>query len=338
MEKDKEKKIGINVLLAILEIENYSEFSFDLSVLVSQSTSPGKTNKAENRIQRIYDIATGKFVFGFKEYKEFVKKYQRVFDIFKKYNCVRELTVLKYGITGIKYSMASDDYFNIYSKIYSDSLDRMKTILIDLRNLGFKYISYNPDYDFTSSEYCKRIKSSNLGLSDFQFLENIYAVPNYDKNSIKYKTHESVYRMSLHYDKSENGERATSESRTIYLKSLIFDPNRLPKTLLYEDTVGLVLEAGDKIETLNQTIRNSVDFSSSIDSLISDYNITREIVESIAELKDKDELKETLIQASIYLNEIKNQSLAYKKMSANIISDAGFEEQSKSLLNKPKLD
>lgn len=338
MKRNKDKTIGINTLLAILEIENYSDFSFDLGVLVSQSISLGKTNKAENRIQKIYDIATGKFVFGFKEYKEFVKKYQKVFDIFKKYNCMRELTILKYGITGIKYSMAYDDYFNIYSKIYSDSLDRMKTILIDLRNLGFKYISYNPDYDFTSSEYSMRMNYSNLGLSDFQFLENIYALPNYDKNSIKYKTHESVYRMSLHFDKSINGERATIESRTVQLKSLIFDPNRLPKTLLYEDTVGLVLEAENKIENLNQTIRNSVDFSSSIDSLISDYNITREIVESIAELKDKDEVKEILIQASRYLNELKVQCASYKKISADKISDAGFEEQSKSLLNKPKLD
>lgn len=338
MKRDKEKKIGINTLLAILEIENYSEFSFALGVLVSQSISPDKTNKAENRIQKIYNIATGKFVFGFKEYKEFVKKYQKVFDIFKKYNCMRELTVLKYGITGIKYSMASDDYFNIYSKIYFDSLDRMKAILMDLRNLGFKYISYNPDYDFTSSEYSMHINRSNLGLSDFQFLENIYAVPNYDKNSIKYKTHESVYRMSLYFDKSENGERATIESRTVQLKNLIFNPNRLPKTLLYEDTVGLVLEAENKIEILNQTIRNSVDFSSSIDSLISEYNITREIVESIAELRDKEEVKETLIQASIYLNEIKNQSLSYQTMTANIVKEAGFEEQSKSLLNRPKLD
>ena len=45
-----------------------------------------------------------------------------------------------------------------------------------------------------------------------------------------------------------------------------------------------------------------------------------------------------MIQASIYLNEIKNQSLSYQTMSAKIVKEAGFEEQSKSLLNKPKLD
>ena len=56
MKRNKDKTIGINTLLAILEIENYSDFSFDLGVLVSQSISPGKTNKAENRIQKIYDI------------------------------------------------------------------------------------------------------------------------------------------------------------------------------------------------------------------------------------------------------------------------------------------
>ena len=338
MEKVREKKIGINTLLAILEIENYSEFSFELGVLVSQSISPSKTTKAENRIQKIYDIVTGKFVFGSKEYKEFVKKYKSVFDILKKYNCIRELTTLKYGITGIKYSMASDDFFYTYSKINANSLDKIKTILINLKNLGFKSISYNPTFDFTSSEYSLCINRSDFGLSDFQFLENLYAVPNYDKNSIKYKTHESVYRMSLQFDKSKNGERDTSKFKSIQLKSLIFDPNRLPKTLLYEDTVGLVLKAQEQVKELNQTIRNSIDFSSSVENLISDYNITCEIVESIVDLKNKDELKDALKKASFYLNEIKIQSSAYRKTSANMVGKAGFEEQRKILLNKPKLD
>lgn len=286
------KEIKINSLIALCEINNYDSFCEELESLIA-------SNKNEALIYKMFCIMQGKFIIGYKKYKEFVKKYQDTIEIMKKYHCLSDMTIFKYNPNGKLNKSSTEDYFFKFISYHKDDIDTIKNLALKIKSLGFDKIVYGENLDFTDIEY-RFYTSYN---DDFEYLENMEVIPAYNRNPIKYKTNGSCYRMTISADGC---------GREIELNSLIFDPNRLPNELTKESTIEAIIKLANEMKDEYQHIRDSVAMSISTDDLMTQYNNTKKIIERINGTKNKEELNQILHNILKEITELKLASLEFE--------------------------
>lgn len=314
---EKSKIISTNCLIALCETENYNAFCKELEELI-------KSDKGENLIYKMYNIMRGKFTIGNKKYKEFVKKYKDIIEIMKKNQCLSDMTIMKYDNFGENIPSTTEDYFFKFITDHKSDIETIKNIAIKIKNLGFSQINYDKNFDFNTTEYeLNRTSSIN-------YLENIEIIPTYNNYSIQYNTKNSCYCIELDTYGYGDTRKISDYGRSIYLNSLIFDPNRLPNEITTESTIGFITKLANENKQDGKTIKDLVDTSVAIDDLIIQYNQVIKTIETIKNTKTKEELKQILNNILEEINKLKliNQSYEQEKINNSLkLSNSTIEKE-----------
>jgi hypothetical protein len=294
------KEIQTNSLIALCEMENYDKFCQELESLIASEEN-------KDLIYKVYNIMQGNLTIGNKKLKNFVKKYQDIIEIMKKYHCLSDMTIYKYHSDGKPDDSSNEDYFFKFISEHKEDIETIKNIAIKIKNLGFDKIIYGEKLDFTDVEY----QLDTLYGSDIKFLENIDVIPTYNLNPIIYKTNDSCYCMTVGTFGYGN-KKISDYGREIELNSLIFDPQRLPNEITVESTIGTIIKLVENSKKEYQIIKDSVDMSIFTEDLMIQYNRTKNIIESIENLKNKEEIKQILHNILREITELKLASLSFE--------------------------
>lgn len=322
------KKITTRKLIALCEMENYDIFCKELEELIKT-----KTNK--DLIDKMYDIMQGKFRLKNKKYKDFVKKYDYIIEIMKKYNCLWDMTVGKYDAFGNAYKDSTEDFFCKFLIEHSDDIEKIKSIAIKINQLGFDEIIYGEKLDFTGIEYELEASYEN----EFEYLENIEVVPTYDNTTIKYKTTNSCYRMTIGTTGYGYTKRIKKYSKKIELNSLIFDVNRLPDEITIESTIGYINKLVELSKNDYQCVRDLVNINVSIEDLVNQYNYLKNIIENVENVKNKEEMKQVLYSILEEVEKLKSECLSFQKsiiVESDRIDESRVDEEKKLYLERRK--
>lgn len=317
--EEKEKVIGVRHLLALCEIENFDIFRKELEELII-------SKRPKKLINKVYRIMRGKVVLGNKKIKDFVKRHQNTVDVLNKYHITSNLTICSYDDYGRKYPDFEEDYFLEFINSHKDEVETIKNVVQRIYQLGFDKIYYDEKCDFTNIEY-----RFGRRLEQVQYLENMEIIPTYDNRTITYKTNGSCYCMSLGVSGIGDDKYFSEYSRKIKLNSLIFEPSRLPDEITYKTIVGSILELAKENEQEGKIIRELVDVSVAIDDLVTQYDVIKKVVETVDNVKNKDELKQVL---NIIMDEINKLKTAEMSLRQNTISDS--KKLSEEKINEEK--
>lgn len=253
------------------------------------------------KIEDIYDlwsISLGDTVFGKMRMKKFYQENKGVIDIINNYSYY-----LINFISAIKDKKL--DHLYEYLKNHKEELDRVITLITKIKNLGFDYINFDEDLDFTNDIYkMYTVYNDNGSLS---YLENMEAIPNYQNNVVEYKTSGSNFRIDFHkFDYSE-----------IILNSLLFDHNKLPEEINVDIMFAEIIALKEKQKKNSIAIRNSVDLNVSISDLDSEFSKTWRVIEGLKDFEDKEKLREILKENRLALEKLKAISSKYDESIIN---------------------
>lgn len=282
----KKEKVHVNSIIALCHILNdYEDFK----------------NIAINlKIEDIYDlcsISLGDTVFGKMRMKKFYQENKVVIDIINTY-CV--LVDFIYKIREKKL-----DHIYEYLKNHQVEIDKVIKLITKIKNLGFEYILFDEELDFTKDIYKMYTVFNDNG--PISYLENMEAIPNYQNNVVEYKTNDSNFRIDfLKFEYSE-----------IILNSLLFDPNKLPEEINVDNMFAEIIVLKEKQKKNSIAIRNSVDLNVSISDLDSEFSKTWRVIESLEDFRDKEILREILKENRLALEKLKEISVKYDESIIN---------------------
>ena len=287
-------------------INEFEEFRKNLSSI--------NTKNYESFVQQLYEVSTGNFKIGAKKAKKFYNENKSVIDTINKYSQINEFLIeldVKYETSIVyKYIM------NNKSKII-----KILGVLEELKYLGFERFTLDEEFDFTKKTY----KADEIFEINFKvvYVDNIEVIPNYGE-AISYKTTNSNYEMNLATD-CDNFNNLWSN---IYLNSLVFDKNRLPKKIDKETIFNSILSLKNSQEKNNTIIRDSVDMNIKILDFQELLNSIDKRINNLSNI----EYKEKLVLA---LASIKNDFEKLKEICSEYDSSIIKQEP---LLTKEILD
>ena len=328
------KTIDINKLLALCELgENYQLFCYDLERLI-------KSKSNSYLVRKLYNVMEGNSTIVLKKYKKFIEKYQDIIAIMNKYDCLYQLTVLCYDQKGNREKNLSEDYFYQYLQNHKEDIEMIKEVVLKIKNLGFYEINLNEEFDFSKKEYEINISIGKFfGKERFSFLENMKIIPTYSNDSIKYKTNDSCYCMDLEYNNLFLGTskldmrsiEISNNFKNIKLKSLVFDPKRLPNEITEYSTLGAIYDLYENKMNEHEKLRYSINLSINIDDIKTRFeNLTQLILEN-QKTENYQELLELLSQIQ---NELKQLQIFGTNLENQTISS--YEDITKELIRKEK--
>lgn len=308
MEKTKKYKAKVDDIIALCHIlEDYREFIDKLSELLY------KPNLSSNLVQNIAKASHGeKLPFSARKAKKFYEENKEVIDTINKYTDIGYFINNNYNWLGELKEDSGLDYFHDYIMNHLEKLDKILAVLEKLKQLEFRDFSFEPNRDFTSEEQNICVKlNDNFRIN---YYDNIELIPTYQTNKVKYRTTDSNYLIVNGV--SINKEELTDYDREIILNSLTFDAKRLPEEISKELLFDSIVERKEKQSDLSQKIRNSVDFSTSVDDLRSQYESTKITIEALFEMPDKEKLYRILKRIQSNIEQLQNASNRYDQSIA----------------------
>ena len=308
--------IPVRDALTLSHIFDFFEtFNSNLSAFLSKKTR-------RNSIHELEKLILGKSKFASKEVKKFYQENQFVLQKIKEFSDIHTFFAYYYNNDGML--MPKLSVFYQYLLNNKEKKEQIFSLIEKINTLGIKDLEFNENLDFTKEEYIVYLKTPlafgliNMGY-DMVYVDHMKAIPNYERNVIKYKTTDSNYKILL--------QSVTGKSKII-VNSLLFDSKRLPE----EITVKSLYQQLNKLKQDNQEacekVRNSVDLDISIEDLWNQFNKTENTLESLEFIEDK-YLREKLIQ-------IRETLYLLKKMSSDYDFDLIKEGLSKETLEKEK--
>lgn len=307
-DKDNNNSANTKNMIAFCHIINeFEKFRKNLSSINAKNY--------ESFVQQLYEVSTGNFKIGAKKAKKFYNENKSVIDTINKYSQINEFLIE----LGVKYETSI-----IYKYIMNNKSKIIKIlgVLEELKYLGFERFTLDEEFDFTKKTY-EVDKRFNWN-SNIIYVDNIEVIPNYGGEPINYKTTNSNYEMNLATD-CNNFNNLWSN---IYLNSLVFDKNRLPKKIDKETIFNLILNLKDSQEKNNTIIRDSVDMNIKILDFQELLNSIDKRINNLSNI----EYKEKLVLA---LASIKNDFENLKKICSEYDSSIIKQEP---LLTKQILD
>lgn len=306
METKKTMEIDINILIALCNIlDKYEEFNnnilerynciYDLSSLV-----------------KLFKISQGEKVSRTPKLKEFYQKNKEVIDTINKFAPISNFILHNYSASNKKlYVSEKLRFFYQYLLKNRSQLDQILSVLEKIKDLGFYKINFVEGYDFTEESQSITGPYSPLKgpyspyyPGDIVFFDNIQIEPNYSKDTIKYKTNGSNYKIVFH-------PLSGSQGKLIILNSLTFDPSRLPNKISTKSTVDYIVNLSKNLDESCFAIRTSVDLSINIDELQERYESLYKVMEELKNAPIKEKVRESLVKIQTELSKLQALSTEY---------------------------
>lgn len=315
------KRMDTKVLLALCNIlDSYEDFSEKVKELY-------KSFKNVQNISNLWKIAKGDMVLGSTGIKKFYNENKEIVDTIRKYSYISDF-MLYYNLSGESKLL---DFFYQYFVEHKDDLDQIKMVLEKLIALNFNELNFAEGLDFTFDE-CK-ISTKFDDNFEIEYLDNIEVIPTYRDDIVQYKTTGSNYKMTVR--KQPPFEDFYKSARRIYVNSLTFDPDRLPsditKTEIFDTIVCL------KQSKESEELKKLIDLDISVDQFDLQFNIMRDVIQTIDNVEDKDELVDAVVRIKEDLSRIKSATTRYneKVLRENEkISKEQLEKEKKIVLEK----
>ena len=280
MDKETALKVHVNDLIILCNIiDEFEVFNKNILDFVS-------SNNNKNLMDKLFYVSTGKHHFNMGRVKRFYENNKKVIDIINKYSNVAMFIWENYNYKGepIKLSL-----FYQYILKNKDKLDQIIALLEKLKELSFKDLEFNENFDFTNEEYkIYTIFGDNV---DIAYLDNMEVLPNYEKGIVKYKTTVSNYKIII---SPIHILLSNYSSQIISVNSLAFDPERLPSSITKEEVFDKIIDLKSTKKEECSAIRDSVDLSECIADLNTQFNYVNNTVNNLDDARSKSELIEVL--------------------------------------------
>ena len=302
--EEKNSEIKIDNLIALINIlDNYEDFSNNLKKFVKKE----KYNR--ELIGKLHKISKDEFCIRDMGAKKFYKDNKEVIDIINKYTSIYDFICSNYDYNGnLIDGYDKLDYYYNYILKNKNNIEQIKLVLDRIKDLGINKINYNESYNFTNNTYHFSLNHKGC----LNYLDNIEVLPGYSKSKIDYYTKESNYKIMI-YNFDD-----IYETNEIYLNSLIFNPNVLPKKISKEETLDIIFNLKKKNNEEENKIREVIELSVAVDNLESQYAITNSIINKLDTIKNKKELKMILIEMLYSISKIREiENNQYQDLISN---------------------
>lgn len=280
-----------NIIALCHIIDDFEKFEKRLMSMISAK------NNYEFAIE-LMNISAGKSKLGLRKVKRFYIENKTIIDTINKYSTMPRFIDDYYYFYRNRHGDLR--FFYEYILSHKEDIDKILGVLEKLTELNCYKIEFSEDLDFTKETY---------RFYDFLrpvYLDNIEVIPSYTSD-INYKTTSSNYKMELNVSSNSISESGTK----ITLNSLIFDPERLPKSVKKEDTFEHILKLKKEQKEKTSLIRNSVDLSISVSDLDSMLISVSERISGLDGIQNKNELNEVLLSIRNDVEKLKILSAQY---------------------------
>ena len=280
-------------------IDDFKEFERRLLPLISP-----KYNR--DFVYQLWHISKGDFCLCARKAKRFYRENKRVIDTISEYSNIATFINGSYDW----YGNPVPELQLIYNYIlkHKSELDHILTILEKLKKLGFTRFDFNEDFDFTKETY-ETSKSFWRIYREIVYVANIEIIPSYFEPNIKYKTLGSNYKIEL----ERSFDNISEYRNTIFLNSLLFDPNSLPERIDKESTYDYILGLASKQDEKTRLVKSSVDLSVGINDLNIQLAIFAATINELDGVKNKEEMLRVLSSLKGNIEELKALSLEHDK-------------------------
>ena len=311
------KKAYVKDLIVLCNmIDSFDEFSQDFHELMKMNydvdviiklCNIGFTIKAD---KKFFDSKNMKMI------KDFYQKHEEEINIINEYSSLWDFLHDNYDFkgnltTGEWENGMNFSFFYQYFLEHKNQLEQILLTLEKMRKLEIGGLEFDELETFTD----KVFESSTTPLVfDFEYLENMEVISNYEEKWVKYRSLGSNYKIVI----SNPNLRSFwnfDEKNEIVVNNLLFDPKRLPKNLseevLFADIRKFMDEEGEKWAKIRANIASSVSLSIATDDLMDEFNSTNEVVQELENIKEREELLAILHKIKEGLEELRLTSEEY---------------------------
>ena len=304
------KKTRISDLIALCYmIDSFERFNKNMYDLIKEQ------NNRES-IYQLLKLSKGKPTFTSRKIKKFYEENKQIIDTINKYSNLNTFICENYDYKeNMKNENNTISFYN-YLKTNRKNINQIIELLEKMKQLEIEYI------EFEKKEY-KMYKEQKENI-DFYYLENMEAIPNYQEETIKYKTNKSNYMIII----------GITNYKKIIVNNLLFNTNSLPseisKTIIYDTITKLKQE---KIEDYKK-IKTSIDLNLSIENLYTQYENAIRVIETL-DFNKKQETIETLKIIRQQLNKLQILSENYdEEIINNQITKELLKQEKKHYIQK----
>lgn len=298
MKKENEKIGEIRDILALCEIiDEFEEFNKNIMKLFS------KKDRRDISFE-LWKISQCNHSFK-KEAKSFYKQNKDVIDKISKYQSINMFIINNYDDYG---NLKSEGlgFFYPYIKKNKEHIEKIKELLIQMKQLSFTSFTFDENFDVKDQEYVMHIGSYYGHVGDY--VDNIEIIPSYSEFNIRYKSNGSNYLIKMYSDFN------SFRSEKLIVNSLLFDKNRLPESINKQSVTTYFRKLYEKQEKQYQAVKNSVDLTVGISDLQSEfYSLQSTIGSKLQDVYNKQQLLDVLKNIKEEINKLTDLSSEYDK-------------------------
>lgn len=316
----------INNLIVLCHIiDDFKEFENKLLTLIS-------TDYNMDFIFKLWDISQGKSSLFGGRVKKFYLDNKRVIDEINKYSNITAFIISNYNCSGKPNNNLK--YFYEYILSHKEEIDKILIVLNKLEELGFKKINFNDKVSFAEEVYDVCVCFSQN--DSVTYLNNLEIIPNYNPGVISYKTTGSNYKMIV----GVNSDDFKKRTRNIYLNSLIFNIDELPKGISKKEIFERIITLREEKNNEFSFIKDSVNLGVGIMDLYKIHELVSLKIESLDNVKKKDELIRLLEDIKEMIIHMHAISIEYNKSIFDEfnITEEFLEEQKKDFVKRREFD
>ena len=225
----KDKYFIDNIIALCYIIDDLEEFNKRLlSFLKSKDNRPN--------VMSLCKVADGESPICLRKIKTFYHENKEVIDKINKYGNLFLFICNNYDKEGnLKNDNFIVPFYNYFMK-NKEKIDSIISLLEKIKLLGFESIIFNEEYDFTDIIY--KMSSNFNDEHNIVYLDNMEKHPDSEDDTIRYCTDDTNFKIVLRRNRFISIYR-----REIWLNSLLFDKDRLPKKVtekeMFDEIVSL---------------------------------------------------------------------------------------------------
>ena len=301
------KKASVNDLIALCYIiDSFAEFSSDFHELMKMNCEIDVVIKLCNVGVTIQDNKKFFDSKNMKIIKDFYQKHKDEINIINKHSSL--WSFLHYNYDG-KGNLTTGEWTNFvffyqYFLNHKNQLSQTLLTLEKIKSLGIVDLEFNELENFTEQVFQAY---TEFFLNDnFEYLENMKVVSNYDKEKVRYKSLGSNYKIDV--KKVMRFDYLNSKHK-IVVNNLLFDSSRLPENLseevIFADIRKFLDEHGEEWARVRGVIENSVCLSIATDDLNGTFYDVNNVVQRLENIEKKEEVLAILYEIKERLEKLK---------------------------------
>lgn len=316
MKNKKVEDISIGKLIALCHIlDDFEKFNNNLSSFILEN---GAKEYIDNQTmasclreyrdddvdisERFDQFWRSKHAHDKKIIQKFYEANKNIIDTINKYFTIDIWVRYNYDHKGNL--MNDSDLVSYYKYLINnkDNLSNIISLLNAMQKLGISFVALDESLEFTNIEY--EIDSSFKNNKSIEYLDNIQIVPNFQSSNIKYKTTNSNYKIVLFPIKKKSEEEISPYDVKIFVNSLVFNSNTLPKSISKADTFDKIVNLW-KSNTDCVAATNHADLNTKLENLIPQIDSINDLISKLGNAENKPQALEIIYRMRADLDQLR---------------------------------